>query len=283
MLTASNSGKSPKRKIVWTESKGLFTLNTGGFCFKVAPKQGGRIVSLNYRGEELLYTHGDMSGSTFWPSPQSVWHWPPPAALDNLPYQVEIFSDKLSILSSIDKKNGLQLRKIFSIASPGCVQISYEMKNCLSRVVCVAPWEITRVGVGGITFFPSGQEISVPSTLIPTWEDTIVWYNHDGTDDKKKLFRDGTEKWIAHLKNNLVFIKSWEEDTQPDAFAPDEAEIELYSASNYLEIENQGSYAKIPPKKSTIWNVFWQVRTLPDGIKKGIGSTDLIDFVRGLV
>jgi len=53
----------------------------------------GRITSFLVDGRNFLTDDKVDSlnwGSTFWPSPQSDWDWPPPAAIDNEPYTVTL-------------------------------------------------------------------------------------------------------------------------------------------------------------------------------------------------
>ncbi|MFW6221352.1 MAG: DUF4380 domain-containing protein [Fibrobacterota bacterium] len=282
MLIDCEKGSAPSSikslRIGSAHAGGRYVISQHNVSLTVDPHLGGRIVSLTCDGDEVLYTQGDMCGSTFWPSPQNVWHWPPPAAIDNQPYQIEEKDTSFSILSSVCPATGLQVRKKIHIDKSGCIKISYEMINNSSQDVRFSPWEITRVCAGGTVFFPQGDDISVSSDLVPTREDSIVWYNR--RDNKKKLFRDGLEGWIAHLAGRHVLIKSWEEDVQPVDFAPNEAEIELYSATDYLEVEVQGKYLPMSPGQTVTWDVYWRLKVVPNTIDTRIGSPALVDFVR---
>jgi hypothetical protein len=97
----------------------------------------------------------------------------------------------------------------------------------------------------------------------------------------QKLFRNGSEGWLAHSKNGLMFIKQFP-DISIDQEAPKETEIELYANKDktYIELENQGMYKTLRPGESITWNVRWYLRQLPSNIRIKLGNADLSQFVR---
>ena len=57
--------------------------------FECIADKGGLITAWKLDGRNVLLATADsdsLDGSTFWPSPQSDWDWPPPHAIDAAPY-----------------------------------------------------------------------------------------------------------------------------------------------------------------------------------------------------
>ncbi|MFN6945665.1 MAG: hypothetical protein ACK4ND_12030 [Cytophagaceae bacterium] len=270
---------------------GVFSLKSSVSELLVDKDQGGRISSFKFNGIELLSSKAVNPtnwGSTFWPSPQSQWNWPPPPILDRHPYIGIVEGHSLVLLSARDSvKTNYQFGKSLSAnTTRDYYNIGYSIKNTHTALQNVAAWEITRVPSGGITFFPAGDTLWGDMKNLVSNVSGIIWYNYDAeafTGDKK-LFADGKEGWIAHARDGLVFIKTYK-DIQVADFAPSEAEIEIYinGGKTYQEIEQQGKYTGLDPNASLDWQVKWFVRKLPDNVNSELGSASLVDFVREVV
>ena len=76
-----------------------------------------------------------------------------------------------------------------------------------------APWQITRVHPGGLTFFPTGTGSFAPSNLAVRDAIGVTWYANDATavTDNQKLFADGREGWLAHVDvgNAALLLKTF--------------------------------------------------------------------------
>jgi hypothetical protein len=254
----------------------------------------GRIVKCALAGEDILTVAKNRDdnnwGSTFWTSPQSDWNWPPPAEMDPAPYRARLDGGTLVLESALIPATELVVSKRFSAdASRGIVTVEYGIVNKGGSPRSVAPWEISRVASGGLTFFPMGdgqpwkgfQEL-LPLTII----DGVAWLP-SGTVPAaadQKAFADGREGWIAHVAGNLLLVKSFPGITTAQA-APGEAEIELYTdpGRTYVEVENQGEYVELAPGAATSWPVRWILRRLDAKIPVKPGSTELLQLVRGLL
>jgi len=79
------------------------------------------------------------------------------------------------------------------------------------------------------------------------------------------VLENAAEGWIANVnpQTGLFFIKRYP-DVSPVQFAPNEAEIELYASprGNYIEIEQQGAYTRIPSMSSVDWIVTWYLQRI---------------------
>jgi len=276
--------------VIPVQNGDLFSLTTGDLYFEVDASYGGQVSSFKVGGNELLYFGGgDNVGSTFWPSPQSVWNWPPSKELDSDPYNANIAGNSIRMVGDIDPASNLYFTKTFSANSTEkSISLEYAIKNEGSSAYSVAGWEITRFAApGGLTFFPMGDgSVSGEFTDYTELNSGVIWYQEDNSDPSgKKFFSDGSEGWVAHVnKDNYLFVKQFEDVSEDDA-APGEAEVEFYHASpsSYIELENQSAYIEIPAGEFMVYTVKWYAEELPIEIDVSIGSTALIEHVRTLV
>jgi len=268
---------------------------------EIDPHLGGRITSLIVDGRNFLTDDKVDSlnwGSTFWPSPQSDWNWPPPAAIDNEPYTVSLEEQALK-MTSRKSPAGLVITKLISGDPRGDrFLLDYTITNASEKPLQVAPWEITRVRTEGIAFFPMGAGARRGALLpLVREKDGIVWfvYKADSLPSKgdRQLYCDGSEGWLAQLNGRTILIKQFP-DIPLEQAAPKEGEIELYASPltkgrgptetrGYVEIEHQGAFTTLAPGASTRWQVTWLVRHIPDTINIHAGSPALVNFVRQLV
>lgn len=260
----------------------------------VEPETGGRISSLKFGDKEFLVTKGNSPfsyGSTFWPSPQSVWNWPPPAVLDRAPYEVIDSTNKLILKSKKDETLGLQFNKEISISEKDTsVQILYSIINSSNTNKKASPWEITRMFKGGLVFFPKGLTEPKAKSFDPipyTESNNLLWYkiNKDEKLNNHLLsVSDGSEGWLAYAFDGYIFIKSFE-DVHPENQAPNEGEIPIYidSKSQNVEIEVQGPYTNIKPGKELLWKMKWFVRKMPNNLKTESANKELIEFVKSVI
>ncbi|MGA7719725.1 MAG: DUF4380 domain-containing protein [Ignavibacteriaceae bacterium] len=287
-----NAITQAQNKSITTTKNGSYIINTGNKNMTFDPKEGGRITSFKLDDYEFLTdknVHPDNYGSTFWPSPQSNWNWPPPAVLDNEPYQVEYKGKSIVATSGIDPVSGLQFIKEFSGGKNNRMYLTYSILNVYKEVKKVAPWEVTRVHKGGLLFFPAGEtpvhKKSFDMALTETMNG-IVWSKIEKQGPKSSLLSisDGSEGWIAYAIEGKLFVKKFE-DIKPAMFAPGEAEISLYLCpdADYIEIEIQGKYESLNPGSKSVWKVEWNAANIPSTIKVDKDSKELVDFVRGLI
>lgn len=247
----------------------------------LSKKYGGRVASLKLNGNEFLYTSNPEGnwGSTFWVSPQAIWFWPPPKGFDKVPYQYTKQESvaKFEGMDSVNTKIAFLKQYTIDTISKAFL-LSYTMTNKDSVAKVVAPWEITRVPYGGITFFPKGEIIHSGVQLKDTLETSWLYgksLNFEGKDTK--VFADASKGWIAHLQKNMLLVKVFENiDSKKDS-PNEETEIEIYlSKGNYIEVEQQGKKSKLNPKEFYTWNVKWFLVEVPANIKTNEISAELL-------
>lgn len=269
----------------------IYRWSWGEVTFEVDAARGARITAFRIGTENILTgpeVNGLNYGSTFWTSPQSQWGWPPPVELDSEPYQTEVAEEVVSMTSRPDQALGLAVTKRFSVdADEESVAIEYLVENHASESRTIAPWEISRHPIGGLTFFPAGAGAAPWSTLAVQEANGALWFAYDPAPitDHQKLFAHASEGWIAHLDiaRQMLLLKTFAEIAPGDQ-APGEAQIELYAdpGHTYVEVEQQGAYRPIAPGAKISWTVTWRLRRLPTAIAARVGNKDLLAVARAL-
>lgn len=278
------------------EVNGVYSIKVGNAEMQVNPLIGGRITSLKLGGQEFL-TGKEVNeinwGSTLWPSPQSVWSWPPPPVLDSQPYSVAVNGSVLKMVSQKDPKLGLVITKEFSgNTKEASFTLKYSITNRADTAQKVAPWEVSRVRTNGLAFFPFGDG-ERRGGLLPSLieKDGISWfqYQEDRLPVKgdRQIYSDGSEGWMAQINDRILLVKKFP-DVPFEKNAPKEGEIELYASpvmpdKSYVEIEHQGPYEELQPGETSVWQVTWYLRKLPASIKVEPGNSKLVDYVRALI
>lgn len=274
-------------------ANGNYQLAEASLYFEVAPA-GARVVDVHLPGGANLLTGPSTDpvdfGATFWTSPQSLWNWPPPESFDTTPFIVSGSDASLSFTGPVNADFGMRIAKRFVAGQTGAaVEAEYRITSAAGDGM-YAPWEITRLGPGGLTFYPTGADapragggFALPPT---TTAAGCTWYQHPGTAPgvDQKLLADGAGGWLAHVAGDVVLIKKFP-DVPLGMAAPTEAEIEIFvdGRGRYVEVEEQGAYQPVPAGQTLSWPVTWIVSALPSGLVAGAGNPDLVTFVQSLV
>jgi len=224
----------------------------------------------------------DTYGSVYWPSPQASWCaagggcWPPPAAIDGQPYMAIDATNSIQLTSAGATLGGLAgsaiaVGKQFTpVPEHGAVDITYTLTNTSTTVpVSLAPWQLARVLTGGLTFFGAGSgDVTYTLDSDPTFALTDAagdhWYASAPVTHDSKAFGDGAG-WIAHATSDRLLFLTSATDIQPGDAAPGEAEIELFTNRDYVEIEEQGAVVAVDPGAVMTWTVRWKLRRVPGG------------------
>lgn len=275
-----------------SERTGRLVVTNGAARMEIDPLRGARIYSFSLEGRDVLTgpdVDPDNYGSTFWTSPQADWGWPPPPEIDNQPYTVVETDSGFVCAGTISPKLGVLVTKRFETLSlPGAIAVEYSVHNQGATPLRLAPWEISRVA-GGLTLFAAGEgrfkHATLPEPEVRE-EGGIVWYQYarERVTCDQKLFTHSREGWLAHVRDGLALIKQFTPIALADQ-APEEGAIEIFASGlkDYIEIEQQGAYAKLEGWKSSVWRVNWLLTKLPSGIKAEAGNTALARWVQAQV
>lgn len=273
-------------------------IESGRLRARVLPEVAGRVASFTCEGRELLVgsdVNADNWGSTYWPSPQATWGWPPIAALDTAPYE-SVGASALRSQGAALGETLVRLEKRYR-AEPSREALihEFELSNIGERPVSVAGWQISRVAPGGLTFFLLGEQLLTP--IEPHGELVVEkalghgFFDHGRFEPGKsrKVHADAGAGYLAHVTapgadgRRVLFLKSFV-DTRAAEQAPGEGEVEIFANEDgrYVEIEVQGPYQLIQPGESRSFQVEWRAMVLPRELDVRVGSPSLVEFVRGL-
>ncbi|HKU40440.1 MAG TPA: hypothetical protein VJR89_19900, partial [Polyangiales bacterium] len=99
------------------EREGKFVVSVADVAFEIDPKLGGRMTGCTLGGRNLL-TGPEVDalnfGSTFWPSPQARWNWPPVPEIDSQPYMANLSGDTITLTSAVGARAKVQVEKRFT-------------------------------------------------------------------------------------------------------------------------------------------------------------------------
>jgi hypothetical protein len=285
--------QDPSLPVVPIERGGRFVFASGNLTLEIDPEVGARVTAFALAGKNLLIgpdVDPHNYGSTFWTSPQSDWGWPPIAEIDNFAYAARVEGERLVLTGPISERLGISVTKVFALdGATGCAQIEYVVHNRGRAPTMLAPWEVSRVSIDGLTFFPTGDGEYDCGVVRLRTEDAagMTWFEYDAAKiaADSKFFADGKRGLLFHVTHDrLAFIKRFSDTPAADR-APNQGEIEIYAnaAQTYVELENQGPYRAIGPGESMRYRVDWFLRGLPDGIEAKMGDSALIEFVESVV
>jgi len=284
------------------DKSGNWSFTFGRYRLVVAASHGARVIEFSIDDNNLIDPTG---GSTFWPSPQQAYTWPPPAEIDTAAYVAVADGASLSLTSATATSPKISVNKRFSVnAASSVVSIEYQLVNQSNLSASWAPWEVTRVRAGGYTFAPKGPgnrtitqdsfQNPLPLSLLPPPPATggIEWLNYPSltlTQDNYINEFDGAEGWLAHANRfgkgllPVLFVKSFVD--APDAsLPPNQAEIQLWTSGTanpkLIEVEEQGALQALAPGASLTWTVHWSACELPSATLLAAGNLELAALAR---
>ncbi|HEX3698635.1 MAG TPA: hypothetical protein VH374_24905 [Polyangia bacterium] len=269
----------------------LHVLSFGALVVEVDAALGGRVTAFRLHGRNVLAeanAHPENFGSTFWTSPQSDWAWPPVVEIDSAPYVVAPAGGAaLIMIGPRSERLGVHVEKRF-VARPErrALEIDYCLRNAGPGEVRLAPWEVTRVHPGGLTFFPTGEGLYSPSNLTVTDAGGATWFAFDAARiaGHPKLFADAGAGWLAHVDGRTLFVKTFPRVPRVQQ-AAGEALIEIYAHPDrtYVELEQQGPLTTIAAGSACHWSVSWYLRALADDVEVAVGGPSLLAAVAAVL
>ena len=225
------------QEVVPVQNGSLYSLTFAGQRFEVNAEKGARVTTFSIGDSNIIKQINGFDpnswGSVVWPAPQSEFNWPPPRMINNGVYSASIDGNVMTFTSQQDKdgkNNQMQLMKSFWVNEPdNSVSVKYSLTNKGTSPIKKAVWEIIRVPLNGISFWPTGSA--------GTWGDLASsvqtcgdysWINLSKEPRRRlKFFADGAQGWFAHIdESNRLLVKTFEDVDSAD-FADGEGEIEL--------------------------------------------------------
>jgi len=267
-----------------------YRFSSGDSILEIDAKTGGRVSKLSLAGADMIVTTATDPttwGSVFWTSPRTgTWvpEWPPPAAIDNSPYNAAISGAHLLLTGTADTTLGVAMAKDYALDSAsGWITINYTINA--SKAQKAAPWEVSRVPRGGIAFFPLGTAASLKAgPLTVTQSGGMVWFDDASktatSPDGAKLVADGANGWEAYVFGGNLFLKRFADQPVSAQVPNGEGEICLYPGTSWVEFEVQGPYTQIAANGTLPWKVQWRLVKIPSSVTVAVGSASLVTFAQ---
>ena len=184
----------------------------------------------------------------------------------------------------------LEIEKRFAAdrayAAPCCS--STRIHNLGAVPIRTAPWQITRVSPGGLTFYPSGEGLP-PSNLGVQDALGSTWYDYDRasiTEHQKRYRRRARRVAGACRRRDALLVKTFPAVPRA-AHAPGRgADRDLRQPRAHLR-RGRGAgglhHETVEPGGALTWRVVWLARRLPEILPISVGSEALLAHVRALV
>lgn len=241
-----------------------YVVSVGDVKLTVDASKGAKILSFKYKDSEVIsqMQRPNAFGSTFWPSPQAAWNWPPIPEYDSRPYEVKLDGSSITLTSSLSQRFPYRvIKNIKPDAKDNSIVVTYTLKNESDKEQTVAPWEITRVPGEGLIFFDAPLDKITPANtpLLIDFKSQfgLAWYEYDTAEENRKINADG-KGWYGYVNNGLLLVKKFD-DLKAGQPAPGEAEIQIYvdRGKTFIELEAQGEYQTLKAGESLSWSVRW--------------------------
>mmetsp|Transcript_24878 Transcript_24878/g.78400 ORF Transcript_24878/g.78400 Transcript_24878/m.78400 type:complete len:391 (-) Transcript_24878:214-1386(-) len=316
---AAEKGAAPITHIVAVpQTAYVLELASGGKTVLTAVRNMGALVtSFTLNGEDLILNEpskeSGMQGSTFWPSPQSTWSWPPPPTISggwefdggsgraaqgggSYDAQANDAKKEVTFTSQPDEKLGIVVKKSFSVDEDRKAMVmryTMELTNG-SKPIKLAPWEKTNLPKGSFIFWKHGKSEQIersdnmafkPTKKTTTPKGDVFAYDHakegahvNGT----KIAANTTSNWVGSVVGKSLFVKVFQA-VPAGATAPGEGDLAVFSRPGFTSIENQGAYGEITAEKPSVYVVCWYARPLPDGAAAKADDKKLMDAVDSIL
>lgn len=237
----------------------------GQNLFKEFPEQ------LGGKGEAEFQLRG---GHRVWKAPEDpIATWAP----DNVPVQVEITRDGLIAREPVEPLTKLQKEIAVRMAPSGAqVAVMHRITNKSLFPLEFAPWAMSMMAQGGMAitgFPPRGRHLANLEATNPL----VMWAYTDLSDNRWKftkkylmlrqdpknaeaqklgLFNPNT--WAVYILNGEAFVKQSHAD--PGSAYPDfGCSFEIFTNSDFLELETLGPMTKVPPNGTVEHAEHWSL------------------------
>jgi hypothetical protein len=294
---------------------GVHWLDNGVLRLGVVPALGGRLLSLHYKGTELLWRNpalldadlrlldgraprpnsgrmGDWvnyGGDKTWPAPQGwdhdgQWPGPPDPMLDSGPYTVSSIEGGLALTSGAEPRTGLRFTRALTLGTGSSYTLQLTAENVSARPVRWALWNVTQLPGGGtVTAGLAGRREPavvelVAGTGTPEYtvdDDRLVVPPQDVVG---KLGVPDTAGWVSCGVGEASLTLSF--DVDPEAEYPDDdSPLEVW-----LEHPLPSPLASLgdldPPARIVELEVLGQLTTLAPGASTALTITGTVHATR---
>ena len=263
----------------------------------LTPSIGGRIMSLKYQGQEMLFVDPLHTGETFspqdwrslseakkkmgfrvwggdktWVAPQSSWlEGIPPLDLDAAPYALTLTEHEVQMSSPVCRETGLQIIRHVSLID-GKVRLCEELHNRSSQAVSRGLWNVTQVKRPCLFEIPAKNETfrsyHHEDRTLPAFQGSLACFNERLTIDctKPSLFKVGGNPlggavMIYVMVNDQKLAWKKEFNYQPSAQYAHDSAVEIFNSPTlpYAEIELHAPFSTLAPHQFVRLEQTWQI------------------------
>ncbi len=271
-------------------------LSGGEISLQIAPRIGGRIISMTYGGEELLFLQQEHAGEVFdfsevtdlrakkrelgfrlwggdktWIAPQeSWWEGIPPLEGDAGGYEASQEQDRLILTGPVCRETGIRIRRTLQLTPGGVLHLEQQFTNESRQPVKRGIWDVTQM------LRPFTVYVPLPAKSVrgyPTEGDSVQLH--------KTLIQE-SEGWSSipcreplHFKfggllargellalrpgegGALAHLRTFSSD--PGGSSAHDATFEVYNSPSYdyLEVEIHAPWKELAPGESMSHSQSW--------------------------
>jgi hypothetical protein len=271
-------------------------LSAADVSIGLTPDIGGRILSLTYCGEELLYVHLPEAGRVFdlspqsdlkafkeqfgfrifggdktWVAPESEWLAKiPPLDLDVGRYRLEQLDGWAVLTSLVCRETGLQIIRRVRLEYDGTIRLQEEFHNATDRPILKGIWNVTQVRKPFDVFLPA-DEGAIRSYYCedPTLPHPGQEVEYDGGWAKVPcrssvcfkfggMLREGRLVLLRPAANGVIFFAR-EFEYDPDARYAHRSAVEVFNSAQfaYGEVEVHAPWVTVPHRGFISFRQTW--------------------------
>jgi hypothetical protein len=275
-----------------------YRLKSGDISLGITPQIGGRIISLTYHGEELLFAQEEHKGEVFdfslvqdlarekerlgfrvwggdktWVAPQNAWWLKiPPLELDAGQYSVHFIDNGLEMISPVCRETGLQIIRQILLNEDQSIVLAETFRNTTRQEIQRGIWNVTQVLRPFDVYLQAKKEnirayedeglIEEANKKISTQGDWVKIQCNDQTHFKfGGIVDQGTVIALRSKNENatLAFMREFSIDSHA-TYAHD-AIVEVYNSPTYeyLEIEVHAPFIKLEKGQEIIHSQTWKI------------------------
>lgn len=290
---------SPKNYHGWDG----YCLSNGEIEIGVTPNIGGRIISLRYREEELLYVDQNRLGEIFelgkiedlstfkkafgfrlwggdktWVAPEQNWIVGiPPLHLDAGQYAACVDGQSITMTSPVDQETGLQMIRKIALQSNGEITLTQQFTNQSHKTISCGIWDVTQLLRPFRIYFPArGDQVKPDTRFAASLENQHELLNsvmgnwveiRCETPLQFKYSCDITQGVVVALKEQVDHLIAMVRyfDISPEKKYPQGGMVEVYNSGDYpyLELEVLSPLADLNEHDQIAHQQTWLLKHFP--------------------
>ncbi|MBF0619287.1 MAG: hypothetical protein HQL19_03875 [Candidatus Omnitrophica bacterium] len=275
-----------------------YTLKSADIELGLVPDLGGRILSLKFCGEELLFIHPDeprvlpdlrsmnknqafkrdfgfhlWGGDKVWIAPEYAWRdGIPPLDLDAGRYAFKTLEDACVMTSPICRETGLQIVRYVRLEQNGDIQLVDEVHNLSDKPVLRGLWNVTQIkkpfdvywdaDIVNIRSYhledPTLPDLKIVPQELSGW--AHIPCRKDGYFKFGGNLRQGRIMAVREIKDDIIaFARTFEIDPGAAYAHRSMAEVFNHKILPYGEVEVHAPLTEIPPGECTRFVQSWRL------------------------